>query len=131
MPKSKSNNGMKPEGLWSQLDNASKHPYTPVSGNDIGKAMKEMADKWELDSKIKNLKFEVEARFTDKQLERVNQLLDSRDPQNIELVENLVETTKPYKAVERGRFPLHIYTGTKGAELINKAIQDEAKRSID
>lgn len=123
-----SNELIKAKGLWSQLDNSSKHPYTPVNGNAIAKAMKEMTDKWEIDTTVKRLKAEVEARFKGSQLKRVNQLIDSRDSQNHQLVENLIETTKPYKTVKRERPPLVLHTGTKGAELINKAIQDEAQK---
>lgn len=125
------NNGKKPLSLWAQLE-ANKRVYDrPVSGAEIAKTMEEMSINLQMIETIKHLKAEVEARFTGRPLERINQLIDSKDPQNHELVQSLIDTTEPYKAVERARAPFVLYTGTKGVELINKAIEDEAQGSND
>lgn len=90
------------EGLWKQLNKEIK-----------------------LDDELKELHKDVDCRFKGSKLKRVKQLLDSRDKENIVLVEELIKVTKPYKTRERNRSNLVVYTGTEGMKKINEAIKDE------
>jgi hypothetical protein len=118
------------KGLWEQLDNKSMKPFKPkgpVTSEDILDVFEEMG----LTDKLKEIHKDVDCRFKGDRLKKVKRLLDTRDKENITLVEELIKVTKPFKPRERTRRPITVYTGIEGAKAINEALQYETKKQTE